>query len=180
MKDHPLLQIALTFASLSLVSIGGANVVVPEIHRQVVDQFAWMDDATFANLFAIAQAAPGPNVLLVSLVGWHVAGATGLAVATIAILLPSGLLAFAVSRLIARWSDTRWIAIAKAGLVPVAIGLILASGVVMARAADHDALAVAITAATAMFVILSDRNPLWALATATAVGIGAFRLGLSA
>ncbi|HKU96204.1 MAG TPA: chromate transporter [Vineibacter sp.] len=180
MKDDLLLQVALTFASLSLVSIGGANVVVPEIHRQVVEQFAWMDDATFASLFAIAQAAPGPNVLLVSLVGWHVAGAAGLGVATIAILLPSGVLAFAAGRLITRWADTRWVAIAKAGMVPVAVGLILASGVVMARAADHDALGVAITAATALFVLQSDRNPLWALAIAMVVGVGAARLGLLA
>lgn len=180
MKEDLLLQLALSFAALSLVSIGGANVVVPEIHRQVVEQFAWMDNTTFSNLFAIAQAAPGPNVLLVSLIGWHVAGAAGLAVATIAILLPSGVLAFAAGRLVARWADTRWIAIAKAGLVPVAVGLILASGIVMARAADHDALGVMITAATATFVLLSDRNPLWALATAMAIGIGAARLGLLA
>lgn len=180
MKEDLLLQLALSFAALSLVSIGGANVVVPEIHRQVVEQFAWMDNTTFSNLFAIAQAAPGPNVLLVSLIGWHVAGAAGLAVATIAILLPSGVLAFAAGRLVARWANTRWIAIAKAGLVPVAVGLILASGIVMARAADHDALGVMITAATATFVLLSDRNPLWALATAMAIGIGAARLGLLA
>lgn len=180
MKEDVLLQLALSFAALSLVSIGGANVVVPEIHRQVVEQFAWMDNTTFSNLFAIAQAAPGPNVLLVSLIGWHVAGAAGLAVATIAILLPSGVLAFVAGRLVARWADTRWIAIAKAGLVPVAVGLILASGIVMARAADHDALGVMITAATATFVLLSDRNPLWALATAMAIGIGAARLGLLA
>jgi len=179
-KEGLLLQLALSFAALSLVSIGGANVVVPEIHRQVVEQFAWMDNTTFSNLFAIAQAAPGPNVLLVSLIGWHVAGVAGLAVATIAILLPSGVLAFAAGRLVARWADTRWIAIAKAGLVPVAVGLILASGIVMARAADHDALGVMITAATATFVLLSDRNPLWALATAMVIGIGGARLGLLA
>ncbi|WP_218578104.1 chromate transporter [Vineibacter terrae] len=180
MKDDLLLQMAVAFATLSLVSIGGANAVVPELHRQVVDQLGWMDGATFTQLFAIAQVAPGPNVLVVSLIGWHMAGPAGLAVATTAIMLPSSVLAFAAGRLVARWSHTRWIEIAKAGLVPVAVGLILASGVVMAQAADHDALGVMITVAAAGFIVLSDRNPLWALATATAVGVACFRLGLSA
>ncbi|HXM71201.1 MAG TPA: chromate transporter, partial [Thermoanaerobaculia bacterium] len=85
-------QIAATFASLSLVAIGGANAIMPDIHHRIVDVLGWMNDTTFANLFAIAQTAPGPNVLIVSLIGWHVAGLAGLAVATLAMILPSSLL----------------------------------------------------------------------------------------
>jgi chromate transporter len=168
---------AVVFASLSLVSIGGANAVLPAIHRQVVETLGWMNDGTFASLFAISQVAPGPNILLVSLIGWHMAGFAGLAVATVAIMLPSSLLAFGAGRVMARWADTSWVRHARAGLVPVALGLILASGVVTARVADASPLAVVLTAVTASFVVLSRRNPLWALAAVTIAALAAQALG---
>ncbi|PKU21613.1 chromate transporter [Telmatospirillum siberiense] len=178
MKDGLLGQIATTFASVSLVAVGGANAVMPEIHRQVVDQLHWMDGATFANLFAVAQAAPGPNVLFVSLIGWHMAGFAGLAVATLAIMLPSGLVAFAAGRLVARLDGHPLMQAAKSGLVPIAVGLILASGLVMSRAADHDVLTIAITLGTAAFVFFRENSPLWALAGGALLGIGTYLLGL--
>jgi chromate transporter len=97
-----LIQIARVFAVLSLISIGGANAVLPEIRRQVVDVQGWMNDATFANLFAISNAAPGPNIILVSLIGWQLAGLTGLLVATLAIMIPSCSLAFLAGRAVNR------------------------------------------------------------------------------
>src|SRR5262245_7100846 len=103
----PLADLAGTFGMLSLVSIGGINVLLPEIHRQVVDVHGWMSDAAFANLFAIANAAPGPNVIVISLIGWQVAGLAGLLVATLAIMIPSCSLAFLVGRGIARWGSSR-------------------------------------------------------------------------
>jgi chromate transporter len=164
-------QIAMTCATLSIVSIGGANAALPEIHRQAVDLLGWMNDETFAHLFAIAQIAPGPNILLVSLIGWHVAGAAGLLVATVAILAPSSLLAFGVGRAVTHWQDAAWVQIAKAALAPIGVGLILASGIVAARAADETLLSYAITAASAAFIVLSERNPLWALAAGAFVGL---------
>ncbi len=88
-----LVDLARTFAALSLVSIGGINALLPEIHRQVVVVHGWMTDTAFANAFAIANASPGPNVILVSLIGWEVAGLAGLLVATLAILIPACTLA---------------------------------------------------------------------------------------
>jgi chromate transporter len=173
-----LIQIARVFSMLSLVSIGGANAVLPEIRRQVVDVQGWMNDAVFANLFAISHAAPGPNIILVSLIGWQLAGLAGLLVATLAIMIPSCALAFIVGRAVTRWSDKRWVGLLKEGLVPVALGLILASGVAMMRTADHDALTIAISVATAIFVVFSRRNPLWAVATGTCVSIAALHFGL--
>ena len=171
MKSSVLWQIAITFASLSLVAMGGANAVVPEIHRQVVGAHGWMNDATFAQLFAIAQAAPGPNILMVSLIGWRVAGIPGFAVATMAMIVPSSLLAFAVGRLIRRFTDAPWISIIKAALVPIAVGLILAGGVVVTRAAVHNLWSLAIAAGAAIFVLFSNRNPLWALASGTIISV---------
>ena len=123
-----LLQIARVFAVLSLVSIGGANAVLPEIRRQVVVQ-GWMSDSAFANVFAISHAAPGPNIIMVSLVGWQLAGIGGLLVATLAIMTPSCILA------------------------------------------DHGAITLIISLGTAAFVVVSRRNPLWAIAAGTAANI---------
>jgi chromate transporter len=175
-----LIQIARVFAVLSLVSIGGANAVLPEIRRQIVDVQGWMNDGVFANLFAISNAAPGPNIILVSLIGWQLAGLAGLLVATLAIMIPSCSLAFLAGRVVNRWSETRWIALLKEGLIPVTLGLILASGVSMMRTADHDALTIAISLATAIFVVFSRRNPLWAIAAGTGVSIAALHFGLMA
>src|SRR5258706_13600256 len=62
------------FSLLSLIAVGGAITVIPEMHRSVVEVHGWMSGAQFADLFALAQAAPGPNILVVSLIGWKVAG----------------------------------------------------------------------------------------------------------
>lgn len=168
--------LATTFAALSLVSIGGPTATLPEIHRQVVSVLGWMDDQTFAHLFAISQIAPGPNILVVSLIGWHVAGFAGLMVATLASLAPSSLLAFGAGRVIARWDESAWVRIAKAGLVPVALGLILASGVVAARANDRTVMTWAITGAVAVGFLFTKRNPLWLLAAGALANIAAHAL----
>jgi chromate transporter len=173
-----LIQIARVFGILSLVSIGGVNAVLPEIRRQIVDVQGWMNDATFANLFAISHAAPGPNIIMVSLIGWQMAGLAGLLVATLAIMIPSCSLAFVAGRVVTRWSDRRWIKLLKEGLIPVALGLMLASGIAMMRTADQDALTVAISLLTAAFVVFSRRNPLWAIGTGTCVSIAALHFGL--
>ncbi|MGE5669353.1 MAG: chromate transporter, partial [Betaproteobacteria bacterium] len=69
---HDLAELAIRFSALSLVAIGGINAIVPEIHRVVVDLQGWMTSAEFARLFALAQIAPGPNAMVVALVGWKV------------------------------------------------------------------------------------------------------------
>jgi chromate transporter len=137
-----------------------------------------ISDAVFANLFAISHAAPGPNIILVSLIGWQLAGLAGLLVATLAIMIPSCSLAWLAGRAVNRWSDRRWIRLMKEGLVTVALGLILASGISMIQTADQDELTVAISLATAGFVVFSRRNPLWAIGLGTGVNIAALRFGL--
>lgn len=180
MTSAPLL-VAITrlFAGISLVAIGGANAVVPEIHRQVVDQLHWMDDRTFINLIGVAQVAPGPNVMIISLIGWHMAGAAGLALATLAVVLPSSILAFGAGRLARAHDERRLWRLAKLVLAPMAVGLILASGAVMARAADRGALTIALTAAMTVLVLRTRLNPLIGLAAAAVFGICAGRFGLA-
>ena len=174
--NNVLVDLARTFAALSLVSIGGINALLPEIHRQVVVVHGWMTDAAFSNAFAIANASPGPNVILVSLIGWEVAGLSGMLVATLAIMIPSCTLAYFASRAITRWSDHRVVALLRDTLIPVALGLMLASGASMMRTVDRDVVTVLISLATAAFIYTTRRNPLWALSAGALVNIAALHL----
>lgn len=170
-------QIILLFGTLSLIAVGGANVLVPDIHRQAVGVMGWMNDATFARLFAIVQTAPGPNVMLASIIGWHVAGWPGLVAATVAILLPSSLIAFVCSRGLARFSDRSAVKVMTVALVPIALGLMLASGLVATLAAAAGLLGFAITAATMLVTLRTSLNPLVSMMAGTLVYLAAWMLG---
>lgn len=171
----PWFQIAVTFGLISLISIGGANATIPEIHRQVVEVLHWMDDATFANLVAIGQSAPGPNVLIVSMIGWQVAGLGGLVLATFAIVLPSSALALATGRLLDRVPADR-LKLVRTALAPLAVGFMLASGCVMIRAAFQGLVSLLIAAGAAAVLALTRRSPLFCIAAGAAIGIIGHRL----
>ncbi len=178
MNGRLLFQIGTIFGWLSLISIGGANVLIPEIHRQVVELHSWIDDASFARLFAISQAAPGPNVMLASIIGWHMAGLAGLLVATVAILTPPAIIALFVGRGIRRFTEHRAMKMITLGLVPLALGLMLASGVVASRAAGASFAGYAITGAVATAVFSTKRNPMLLMALGTIAFLGLWRCGL--
>lgn len=165
------LQILLTFSILSLVAVGGANAVLPEMHRQLVEIHAWLDDATFSQLYALAQAAPGPNILVASVMGWRIAGAGGMAAATVGMLVPAAVLAWGVAGLTHRLRGAPWLKPAQGGLVPVAIGLILAAGITMAQASHtHGVMPLVVVAASTLVVWRTDYNPLWMLAGGGVLG----------
>src|SRR4051812_8916912 len=166
-----LVHLAILITLLSLVAFGGANAIIPELHRQVVDVMGAMSDADFTKLFALAQTAPGPNVLILPLVGCRLAGAAGLAVAAAGTLVPTSALALLTARILSRAGESRVLNALRAGLVPLAIGLILASGFVLARAADRDALSVAITVLGALALVLSRINPICLMTAAASAGL---------
>lgn len=169
-----LLTMAWTFALMSLLAIGGANSAIPEMHRIAVDVRHWMTEAQFADMFAIAQLSPGPNVLIVTLIGYHVAGLAGAAIATIAMCGPSAVIAYFVSRTLQRASDARWPAILQAALVPLSIGLMCASGLILALTADRTVVAALITAIAAVLAFATRLNPLWLLAAGGVLGFAGF------
>jgi len=166
-----LVTLAGHFALLSLFAIGGANAAIPEMHRLAVDVMHWMSDRQFADMFAMAQISPGPNVIIVTLIGYHVAGFAGALVATAAMIVPTCTLAFLVARVWDRFKGARWRKAIQGGLVPVSIGLMAASAFVVARAADQSWVAVAITIATAAIACFTRLNPLWAFAVAALIGL---------
>ena len=158
------------FFVLSLLSIGGANAVIPEIQLRVVETKQWMTNADFAQLFALSQAAPGPNVLIVSLVGWKVAGVLGGVLAMIAMSGPSSMLTYAVAHAWERFRNAPWRIAAQRAIAPVTVGLILASGYVLTRTTDHTWGAYAVTAATLLLVLRTALHPLWMLGLAALLG----------
>jgi chromate transporter len=166
----PLFSLFNLFAVLSLFAVGGAQAAIPEMHRVAVDVMHWLSDRQFADMYAISQLSPGPNVIIVALIGFHVAGLAGAGVAITAMCGPTCVLAYFVARVWDRFKQARWRVAVQAGLVPLSLGLIAASAFVLARAADHNAYAVLITAATAATAFWTRVNPLWIFAVAGALG----------
>jgi chromate transporter len=167
----PIGQVALQFLLLSVLAIGGVNAVTPEIQRQVVDLRHWMSAREFSELFAVAQATPGPNLLIATLVGWRVAGVPGAAIATLCMCGPSSVVVYTVTRAWDRFKDRPWRQIVQAGMAPVVVGLIGTSGYVLAKGADADWKGVALTLLGAFAVWRTRLNPLWALGVAAALGV---------
>jgi len=169
--QSPLVSLISTFALLSLLAVGGANAAIPEMHRIAVDVHHWMNDKQFTDAFAISQLSPGPNVLIVTLIGYSVAGVAGALGATIAMCVPTAGLAYLVSRRLARPSQSRWPALIQAALVPLSIGLMAASGLIVARAADRTWVAAVVTVAAVVFATATRLNPLWMLLAGGCVGL---------
>ena len=162
-NQSPIWTLISTFGLMSLFAVGGANAAIPEMHRIAVDVQHWLTDKQFADVYAISQLSPGPNVLIVTLIGYAVAGVAGALAATLAMCVPTAVLAYWVSRLLTRSSHSRWPAIIQAALVPLSIGLMGASGLILALTSDRTWTAGLVTAAVAVLGFASRLNPLWLL-----------------
>ncbi len=173
-----LLDLFLTFSRVSLIAIGGANAAIPEIRHAAVDVHQWMSSDTFTHLFAVAQSAPGPNVLIASIIGWQVAGLVGLLVATLAMVLPASILAFAIGRLISHFTHRREYKLVQDAVVPVAIGLIIASGIELSLYSAFDILTWIMVVGTMAFVYFTEANPMWALLVCAIGGMIAYQAGV--
>lgn len=168
--SETLAALALIFSQLSLVAFGGGNTILPEMHRQVVDVRHWMTSSDFAALFALAQTAPGPNLMVAPLIGWQVAGLPGMLVTTAALFGPSSIVTVVALGLWTRFKDKPWRAAVQAGLVPISVGLVAASAAIITRSVDHEWIFVAITAVSAAVLLRFNVHPLWMLALGAAVG----------
>ncbi len=163
-------MLVLTFAWMSLFAVGGANSAIPEMHRVAVDVHHWMTDTQFADAFAISQLSPGPNVLIVTLIGYSVAGVAGALAATLAMCGPTAILAYYVSGFLRRSSGSRWPAIMQAALVPLSIGLMAASALILALASDTSPAAAMLTIVAAALALATKVNPFWILAAGGLLG----------
>ena len=172
------LELIVMFGSLSLMSIGGGNAVLPDMHLQAVKQHHWMTDSQFADLFSISQTAPGPSILIVSMVGYgaglHVGGVPaailGGVIATIAMVVPAASLVYVITQFWQKAQESKWRVAVEKGLAPLTVGLILASSLVMSRAADHDWRAYTLTGLCTLIFVFTKINPLIIVAAAGVIG----------
>ncbi len=169
-----LLGLAGHFMLLSLLAVGGAITTASDMHRYVVNEHGWISDAQFTSSIAIAQAAPGPNVLFVAVIGWNVAGAAGALATLVGTLLPSTLLVLAISRWAAQRRDSRGVRAFTTGMAPLTLGLLLATGWVLAepfvRVPAQRWGALALIVVTAATMLRTKLSPMWLVALGAAVG----------
>jgi chromate transporter len=183
LQMHPLdwLNLFVHYLGLSLMAIGGAITTAPDMHRYLVDQQHWMTEPQFNASITLAQAAPGPNVLFVALMGWQVgvnAGSLssallGMALTMTGMLLPSATLTYVASRWGHNNRDLRAVRAFKQGMAPVVIGLILATGWLMSSAHGDVAADWAlwlVTAVAALVVWKTKVHLLWLLAAGGLLG----------
>ncbi len=170
MNAELLLSLFGHFLLLSLLSIGGAITVAPDMHRWMVVEQQLLSDAQFTSSIAIAQAAPGPNVLFVAILGYQAAGLLGAAVTLVGILLPSATLALLASRWGHARQDWRAIRAFKLGMAPVTLALIAATGwLLTAPLVEWRALLV--TAAAALLVWRTRLHLLWLITGGAVLGM---------
>lgn len=165
-----LLSLAIHFGVLSLLAVGGAMSMASDMHRFMVDEHGWISDQQFTQSIVLAQTAPGPNVLFVSLLGWEAAGIVGAIITTTAIMLPSSGIVLIASRWRSANLHSRLVRAIRLGLSPIAIGLTFASGWVIAERTIQS-IPLALLAIGAAWVLTRTRfNPLWVIALGALMG----------
>lgn len=183
------LALLVHFLSLSLMAIGGAITTAPDMHRYLVGEQHWLTDEQFASSIALAQAAPGPNVLFVAVLGWNVGvnaaggmgggtatwllGGLGVAIAMVGILLPSTTLTFAAARWGHRNRELRAVRAFKQGMAPIVIALLLATGWVLlvSQGAFQGHWRLGLLTAAAAVLVWRTRLPLpWLLGAGAGLG----------
>ena len=158
------------FLAMSMLAIGGAVAVAPEIHRYIVEQRGWIDDSQFSAAIALAQASPGPNLLFVPVIGYAVAGFGGAAVALLGMLIPSTTLALAATRWGRKRRESRGVRAFVAGLAPITVGLLLSTGVLLSLPLVQVPQAWLLIAATVALALTTRLNPVWLIAVGATAG----------
>ena len=170
--DRPNLSgLFLHFLLLWFVAVGGPTAILPDIHRYVVEVQHLLTSAQFAEIYTLAQVAPGPNVMYVTLMGWYLAGWRGAAVTTIPLLIPATTLTLFVGHLNERYPNAPLGRAIRRGVTPITIGLMFSGATILARAVNHDWRGYALTLLTAAVVLRKTLNPLWLLGAGALAGI---------
>ncbi|MDI4631630.1 chromate transporter [Pelomonas sp. V22] len=165
MPPVDLLQLFLHFLALSLLAIGGAITTAPEMHRYLVTEQHWMSDTTFTSSIALAQAAPGPNILFVAVLGWNIAGAAGAAAAMAGIMLPSTTLVLFATRWARDNRERTAVQAFSTGMAPLTLGLIIATGWLLAQpylaVAEHRLGTLVLIAVTVALTLRTRLSLVW-------------------
>ncbi|QWD83103.1 chromate transporter [Polynucleobacter sp. MWH-P3-07-1] len=165
-----LIALFLKFSAFSLIAFGGVNALLPVLLELTVYQEHWLDLQTFSDYFAIAQAAPGPNFMTVTLIGWHMSGVLGAFMATFAIIWPAGILVFFLQRFILKMQDPMKKKVVQYAAATLAIGLVLSSALEIALQINHGLMAYLLSGLTIAIVLLTRWHPLYLIALGALLG----------
>lgn len=170
--DRPdVLALFLHYLMLSSIAVGGVQAMMPDMYRYVVEVHPWITGKQFADAYSLAQAAPGPNMMYVSLIGWQVAGWAGAIATTLSLVIPSAAFSLLVARLSARDANASLGRAMRRGLAPIAIGFSIASAWILVRTVNHDWRGYLLTTLTVMIVLRTRLNPLWLIAAGALAGM---------
>ncbi|MEB3753902.1 chromate transporter [Acinetobacter sp. MD2(2019)] len=166
-----LLALFCIFTKLSLLAFGGGVTVLPEMRHQVVDVHHWLSNAEFSAMFALSQAAPGPNMMISPLIGWHVAGFSGLAVTTVAKFAPSSIVTLAMLHYWNRFQAHPFRALFEYALKPITVGMVLVSAYFIAQPSLTHLSLVGIMLFTTLLGCLTKLHPMWLMLIGAVCGV---------
>lgn len=167
---YVLIALALVFTQLSVLAFGGGNAILPEMQHQVVEIHQWMTAEQFSSMFAIAQAAPGPNMMIVPLVGWHVAGPMGLLVTSLAKFGPSSIITVYALKFWNHFKNNPLRTKIEKALKPITVGLVLVSAWIIAQASAQNILLISIVILTICLSLFKNVHPVWLMVIGAGVG----------
>ena len=170
----PLISLFLKLSAFSLVAFGGINALLPTLYDLAVNQEHWINSQTFSDYFAIAQAAPGPNLMTVTLIGWHVGGVIGAAVATLAITLPSSIMIYFLHRSILNMRDIQKQKMIQAAAGALAVGLVLSAAWGIALQINNSAAAYLLSFGALAITLFTRWHPLYLIAIGGVLGVLGF------
>lgn len=166
-----LFSLFITLSAFSLIAFGGVNALLPTLYAIAVEQQHWIDAETFSHYFAIAQAAPGPNLMTVTLIGWHVSGLMGALVSTLAICWPSSIMVFWLQRFISTMQNEQRKNTIQFAAAALAVGLILASAWQIALHINSSWIAYALTLSAAAIATITRWHPLYLILLGAVLGL---------
>ena len=165
------LQMFLHFTMLSLLAVGGALTTAPEMQRYLVGEKGWLTDAQFTASVALGQAAPGPNLLFVAVIGFNCAGLMGVLACLVGTLLPSTTVALAATRWGHRHQQSRWLQAFTVGMAPLTIGLLAATAWILLQPAGLAPATLALFVGSVVLMLRTRLSPMWLIAAGAIAGV---------
>jgi chromate transporter len=154
-----LFNLTWVFAMLGLLAVGGGTAVLPEMQHLTVDGYHWLSNKQFIDIYSLGQVAPGPNMLMVMVIGYKLAGWAGALVVGGAFFLPDCVLTLCANRLWIHFENSPWRPAVQRGLAPVAIGLMLSGTYAIARLSIRDSVTLGIAAVVSAILLWRHVNP---------------------
>jgi chromate transporter len=174
---NKLLSLTLVFAMLSILAVGGGTALLPEMQRVLVHQYHWITDRQFRDIYSLGQVAPGPNMLMVMVIGYRLDGMLGAVVVAVAFFLPDCVMTFFANRLWQRYSGSPWRVAIQRGMAPIAIGLMLSGtytvGALSLRKTPAPILGASIALVTLAILSWRRVNPVLLISAAGAIYLAA-------